>query len=166
MKTTISMGDLLVLKAQCEAISSEGLFGFNTDLKISALGARARKAIEYTIGKDLDRIEGKKKQIVERHQAAFKGMPETEQLNRDFQRALTSDQEYKDLVEDEVALWDKTMDDFKVTPIKIKVSNELSSRVKDRKQSRTWRGMTTEVDVYGSILCLADDDEGYLIIEE
>ncbi|WP_342088009.1 hypothetical protein [Dyadobacter sp. OTU695] len=166
MKTTISMSELLVLKSQCEVISCEGLFGFNTDLKISALGARARKAIEYTIGKDLDRIEGKKKQIFERHRIPFNGKPETEQANREYNRAVTSDQEYKDLLEEEQDLWAKTMPDFIVTPIKVKVTDELSGKVKERTKSITWRSMKTHVDVYGAILSLVDEEEGYFIIEE
>lgn len=165
MKTTISMSELLVLKSQCEAISCEGLFGFNTDLKISALGTRARKAIEYTIGRDLDRIEGKKKQIFERHRASFNGQPETEQTNREYNRAVTSDQEYKDLVQEQQDLWDKTMPDFTISPVKVKVTDELSGKVKDRKKAIVWRGMKTEVDVYGAILSLLDEEEGYFIIE-
>lgn len=165
MKTTISMSELLVLKAQCEAISSEGLFGFNTDLKISALGARARKAIEYTIGKDLDRIDGKKKQIFEKHRQPFQGQPETEQINKQYQRAISEDQEYKDLVEEEGEIWKKTMEDFKVAPIKIKVPDDLSDKIKERRQVSFWRGMKSDVDVYGSILSMADEEEGYLIIE-
>lgn len=152
------MTDLLTLKAGCEAISSEGLFGFDADMKIQDLGIRAKKAVDYVIGADLDRIRGKRIEIEASYQEKLKGVGEGK-----LSEAVVADEEYQALLKEGSELWDKTMDDFEFEPVAVKISEDISDRIKNREQRKSWRGVDVGINVYAYILRLLSEDEGYLI---
>lgn len=164
MKKNISMSELLTLKAACESISSEGLFGFDADMKIQSLSSRARKAIEYVIGADLDRIRGRRIEIENSYKAKFKDIAAGPDTEKKLNEAVHADEDYQALVKEQSELWDKQMDDFEFTPIKVSVSEDISEKIKTRVHKRAWRGYEVGVDVYASILSLLSEDEGYLTI--
>lgn len=163
MKKQISMIELVTLKAACEAISSEGLFGFDADMKIQSLGSRARKAVEYVIGADLDRVRGKRIEIEASYQEKLAAPSLSPDALKKLNESVAADEEYQALVKEDRELWDKKMDDFEFEPVAVKISEDISDRIKSREQMKSWRGIEVGINVYTSILRLLSEDEGYLI---
>lgn len=155
------MSELVKLFCFCDAIFQEALFGWSIDRQIDRIGKNAKKAVEYRIGEELTANRDRRKSVEDEHRKPYQDLEYDKANDEAYHEGLKKDKEYVKLHEKEQELWDTKIDDFQFVPVKVKITNEITKKIKKPTRAVIFRDKPYEVEVYSALGYLVD--EGYLV---
>jgi hypothetical protein len=157
----MSMNDLAMLHCRCEAVFAEAMFGWVTDRQIDKIGKNAKQAIEYKIGEDLTINRARRKAIENELRKPYLQMEDPDAMDDALRDDLRKNKEFMELIRKEADLWEVKIADFEFVPVKVKITNAATSRLKKDERAIVLRDRTYNVEVYAALGYLVDN--GYLI---